>query len=322
MPETLLVEVNNLVKHFPLTRTLGFGPRPLVKAVDGVSFGIKAGETLSLVGESGCGKSTTGRAILQLVAPTSGSVRYEGREITGLPPREIRSLRQKMQIIFQDPGSTLDQRMTIGDSIAEPLLIHKTIPKKEIPDKVAEIMNLVSLDPDFRKRYPHEFSGGQRQRIGIARAIALAPRFVVCDEPVSALDVSIKSQILNLLKDLQEKLNLAYLFISHDLGVVRQISSSVAIMYLGRIVEFGQAEVIFNNPLHPYTRALLSAVPRIEKDKRVEKILLPGTIPSPINPPSGCHFHTRCPEAMDECRSISPNLKEHGAGHFCACLRR
>ncbi len=322
MPETLLVEVNDLVKHFPLTRTLGFGPRPLVKAVDGVSFGIKAGDTLSLVGESGCGKSTTGRAILQLVTPTSGSVRYEGREITGLPPREIRSLRQKMQIIFQDPGSTLDQRMTIGDSIAEPLLIHKTIPKKDIPDKVADIMNLVSLDPDFRRRYPHEFSGGQRQRIGIARAIALSPSFVVCDEPVSALDVSIKSQILNLLKDLQEKLNLAYLFISHDLGVVRQISSSVAIMYLGRIVEFGQAEAIFNNPLHPYTRALLSAVPRIEKDRRVEKILLPGTIPSPINPPPGCHFHTRCPEAVDECHRISPHLKEYGSGHFCACLRR
>lgn len=322
MAEALLVEAKNLVKHFPLARTLGFGPRPLVKAVDGVSFGIRAGETVSLVGESGCGKSTTGRAILQLIAPTSGSVRFEGREITGLPPREIRSLRQKMQIIFQDPGSTLDQRMTIGDSIAEPFIIHRTIPTKEIPEKVAEIMNLVSLDPDFRKRYPHEFSGGQRQRIGIARAIALSPGFVVCDEPVSALDVSIKSQILNLLKDLQEKLNLAYLFISHDLGVVRQISNSIAIMYLGRIVEFGEAEVIFNNPLHPYTRALLSAVPKIEKSRRVEKILLPGTIPSPINPPSGCHFHTRCPEAVDECRSVSPQLKEYDPGHLCACLRR
>jgi oligopeptide transport system ATP-binding protein len=322
MPGKNLIEVQNLVKHFSLSKSIGFGTKNLVKAVDGVSFSIMPGETLSLVGESGCGKSTTGRAILQLIKPTSGSIFFEGREITSLPLKEIRNMRQKMQIIFQDPGSTLDQRMTIGDAIAEPFLIHNTLGKKDIPQKVAEIMNLVALDPDFAKRYPHEFSGGQRQRIGIARAIALSPKFVVCDEPVSALDVSIKSQILNLLKDLQEKLHLTYLFISHDLGVVRQISNSLAIMYLGRIVEIGAVESIFNNPLHPYTRALLSAVPRIDKNKRTEKILLPGSIPSPINPPPGCHFHTRCPEAIEDCRKVSPQLRKLNQEQWCACIRR
>jgi len=320
--KTDLLEVNDLKKYFPISRASILGAKRVVKAVDGVAFTIREGETLSLVGESGCGKSTTGRAILQLVKPTSGSVLFEGNEIIGTPPKQMRALRQKMQIIFQDPGSTLDRKMTIGESIAEPFLIHRTIPKDEVAFRVAEIMRLVSLDPDFRTKYPHELSGGQRQRIGIARAIALSPRLVVCDEPVSALDVSIKVQILNLLKDIQQELNLTYLFISHDLGVVRQISNSVAIMYLGRIVELGDVETIFGAALHPYTRALLSAVPRARVDQRVEKIVLPGSIPSPVNPPSGCHFHTRCPEAVEECRKVEPVLREFSGGHSCSCLRR
>jgi len=317
-----LLEVRDLRKYFPLPKTSFLEPKRDVKAVDGVSFSLKEGETLSLVGESGCGKSTTGRAILQLLKPTSGSVIFEGREIVGTPPKEMRTLRQKMQIIFQDPGSTLDQKMTVGEAIAEPLRIYRAVPKDRIESRVKEIMGLVALDPSFMTKYPHEFSGGQRQRIGIARAIALSPRLVICDEPVSALDVSIKVQILNLLKDLQKELNLTYLFISHDLGVVRQISSSVAIMYLGRIVEIGEVETIFTSPLHPYTRALLSAVPRAEIGKSVEKILLTGSIPSPVDPPPGCHFHTRCPEAIDECKKTAPLLKEFPIDHWCSCHRR
>ncbi len=325
----LLLEVKNLKKYFPvkrgiLRRTVGW-----VKAVDGVSFFIRRGETLGLVGESGCGKTTTGRAILRLIEPDPGSqvVFYDnGRavHITRLRSRELKAMRRKMQIIFQDPYSSLNPRMTIGDIIGEPLIIHGVARGKEREARVRELLEAVGLNPAYMKRYPHEFSGGQRQRIGIARALALDPQLIVCDEPVSALDVSIQAQVINLLEDLQKEFELTYLFIAHDLSVVRHISDRVAVMYLGKIVEMAETEELFQNPKHPYTEALLSAVPVPDPDVKKERIILEGDVPSPVNPPSGCVFHPRCPyynkNGWEVCRTEVPQLEDiTGNEHFAAC---
>ena len=313
------LEVRDLKKHFPvkkglLRRTVGH-----VYAVDGVSFSIRPGETLGLVGESGCGKSTVGRAILRLVEPTSGSIKIEGQEITGLSKSELRPYRREMQIIFQDPFSSLDPRMTAGDIVGEPLKVHGVGSSKERRARVAEIFARVGLRQAQMDNFPHQFSGGQRQRIGIARALALNPKLIIGDEPVSALDVSIQAQVINLLMDLQQELGLGYLFISHNLAVVEHISHNIAVMYLGRIVEYADKRTLFTNPRHPYTEALLSAVPVPDPAIRRTKLVLEGDVPSPMKPPSGCHFHTRCPIAQDICKIESPPLRDVGGGQKVAC---
>lgn len=322
-----LISVDNLKVHFHLgeggiiDRLLGQGQPRTVKAVDGVSFDIGKGETIGLVGESGCGKSTTGRAILQLIKPTGGKVMFRENNLTQLSERQMRPMRKHLQMIFQNPYASLNPRMTVGDIIAEPLTTFTDLAGKELDKRVQELMNTVGLNPRFIKRYPHEFSGGQRQRIGIARALALNPDFIVADEPIAALDVSIQSQIMNLLDQLQKQFNLTYLFISHDLRAVRHMSDRIAVMYLGKLVEMADADEIYRSPLHPYTQALISAVPVPDPsvEKQRQRIVLQGDVPSPINPPQGCHFHTRCPYVMDECRTRVPEFKDVGKQHFVAC---
>jgi oligopeptide/dipeptide ABC transporter ATP-binding protein len=311
-----LVEVRGLVKHFAVENS-----DDVVRAVDGVSFEIFRGETLGLVGESGCGKSTVGRCLLRLIEPTAGEIKFEGRDVLSLGKTEMRELRREMQIVFQDPYASLNPRMKVGDIVGEPLVIHKVGTKQERRDRVAELLKKVGLDPDYRKRYSHEFSGGQRQRIGVARTLALNPKLIVADEPVSALDVSVQAQVVNLLQDLQKEFGLAYLFISHGLAVVEHISTRVAVMYLGRIVEVATAAELYASPLHPYTKALLSAIPIPDPKHKRERIVLQGDVPTPINPPSGCRFRTRCPIAIDECARIDPELREIVPGHTVACIR-
>jgi oligopeptide transport system ATP-binding protein len=314
-----LLEVKNLKKYFPikggiLSRTSG-----QVRAVDDVSFALEHGETLGLVGESGCGKTTVGRSILRLIEPTAGQITFKDQNLLELEREELRKIRASLQIIFQDPFSSLDPRMNVGQIIAEPLRNHLKISRTEIRDRVAYLMERVGLHPEQMRRYPHEFSGGQRQRIGIARALALNPLAIICDEPVSALDVSIQAQVINLLAQLQEEMNLSYLFIAHDLSVVEHISDRVAVMYLGRIVELATDKAFYQNPLHPYSRALLSAVPIPDPEIQRKKIVLQGDVPSPINPPSGCRFHTRCPECNEVCTLQEPTLQDMGDGHWVAC---
>jgi oligopeptide/dipeptide ABC transporter ATP-binding protein len=318
----VLLKVVDLKKHFPINRGI-FLQRQVgaVKAVDGVSFEIHQGETLGLVGESGCGKSTTGRSILQLYPPTSGHVYFRDTDLTQASAEKIRGLRRDMQIIFQDPYASLNPRMTVGSIVAEPLEVHAIGNRRERDERVKELLRLVGLNPYFINRYPHEFSGGQRQRIGIARALALEPEFIVCDEPISALDVSIQAQVVNLLQELQEKLGLTYLFIAHDLSMVRHISDRVAVMYLGKIMELADRDELYVNPLHPYTQALLSAVPIPDpnKEKRRKRIILEGDVPSPANPPSGCPFHTRCPLAVEVCSNVTPEWREVSPKHWVYC---
>ena len=316
-----ILEVRNLVKHFPITKGFIFQRQVgAVKAVDGVTFSIRRGETLGLVGESGCGKTTTGRVILRLMEPTSGEALFEGRNIFKLSKEELRKMRRDMQIIFQDPYSSLNPRMTVGDIIGEPLEIHNLARGKEKLRRVQELLEVVGLSPYHVNRYPHEFSGGQRQRIGIARALAVNPKLIICDEPVSALDVSIQAQVLNLLQELQKEFGLTYLFIAHDLSVVKHISDRIAVMYLGKIAEIARADEMFENPQHPYTEALLSAVPIPDPGMRRERIILPGDVPSPVNPPQGCRFHTRCLYARESCRVNEQVLIDYwGNGHEVAC---
>jgi len=311
-----LLEVRDLVKHFPVE-----GGDEVLRAVDGVSFSIRGGETLGLVGESGCGKSTVGRCILRLYEPTSGEIVFENKDITHASNREMRTLRRDMQIIFQDPYSSLNPRLNILSIVGEPMAIHGIGNKTERRDRVAALLQKVGLDPTYMNRFPHEFSGGQRQRIGIARALALDPKLIVCDEPVSALDVSVQAQVVNLLQDLQSELGLTYLFISHGLAVVEHISNRVAVMYLGKIVEIADAMELYSNPLHPYTKALLSAIPIPDPKQKRDRIVLTGDVPTPINPPSGCRFRTRCPWAIDECAKVMPELREIRPGHTAACIR-
>ncbi|MBF6600258.1 MAG: dipeptide ABC transporter ATP-binding protein [Dehalococcoidia bacterium] len=321
----ILVNVQNLKMYFPVTAGLIIQRKIAdVKAVDGVSFSVKKGETLGLVGESGCGKSTTGRAMLQLYKPTAGSVNFEGTELTKITGGALRHMRRKMQMIFQDPYASLNPRMSIGSIIGEPLAIHGLAKgNRARKERIQDLMRVVGLNPYYANRYPHEFSGGQRQRIGIARALAVEPDFIVADEPVSALDVSIQAQIINLLEDLQQQFGLTYLFIAHDLSVVRHISDRVGVMYLGKMMELADRNELYENALHPYTKALLSAVPvpdpRVEKQR--ERIILTGDVPSPLRPPSGCVFHTRCPIAIEECRQVIPEWRDVGGGHMVACHR-
>jgi oligopeptide transport system ATP-binding protein len=316
-----LVEVRNLKMYFPIRRGLLQKHVGDVKAVDGISFDVHKGETLGLVGESGCGKSTTGRSILQLYRPTDGSVLFKGLELTKLDGDKLRRQRREMQMIFQDPYASLNPRMTVGSIVAEPLEVHNIGTKAERLERVRYLLQVVGLNPYFINRYPHEFSGGQRQRIGVARALAVNPSFIVCDEPISALDVSIQAQIINMLEDLQEQFGLTYLFIAHDLSVVRHISDRIAVMYLGKIMEVADRDELYRNPMHPYTQALLSAVPipdpAVEEQRR--RIILEGDVPSPANPPRGCHFCTRCPKVMDVCREQEPAFKDYGSGHLVAC---
>lgn len=314
----ILLEVRNLKKYFPIKTALGT-QKGAVKAVDDVSFSIKKGTTMGLVGESGCGKSTTGRTILRLLEKTDGEVIFNGQDVNKLSKKELRALRTKMQIIFQDPYSSLSPRLPVGEIIGEAVREHGLVPKDQLDDYVTKIMLSCGLQPYHKDRYPHEFSGGQRQRICIARAIALNPDFIVCDEPVSALDVSIQAQVINLLKDLQDERDLTYLFISHDLSVVEHISDVVGVMYLGGMVEMGATEDIFANPLHPYTKALFSAIPMPDPEVKTDRIILEGSIPSPANPPSGCKFHTRCAQCMERCKTEVPKEIDMGNGHVVKC---
>ena len=311
-----LLRAQDLVKHFPVE-----GSDLVLRAVDGVTFDINQGETLGLVGESGCGKSTVGRCLLRLYEPTSGKIFFENKDVTHASNREMRPVRRDMQVIFQDPYSSLNPRQNILSIVSEPMVIHKIGSKSERQDRVAGLLEKVGLDPSYMRRYPHEFSGGQRQRIGIARALALDPKMIVCDEPVSALDVSVQAQVVNLLQDLQSELGLTYLFISHGLAVVEHISNRVAVMYLGKIVEIADAQELYSDPLHPYTKALLSAIPIPDPKQKRERIVLKGDVPTPIDPPSGCRFRTRCPWAIDDCAKVVPELREITPGHTAACIR-
>ncbi|KAB2336625.1 dipeptide ABC transporter ATP-binding protein [Cytobacillus depressus] len=313
-----LLEVKDLKKYFPISKGLLGRKKSYVKAVDGVSFTINKGETLGLVGESGCGKSTTGRMLMKLIDSTEGQILFEGKEITNLNDDQIRDTRKDFQMVFQDPFASLNPRLTVREIIEEPLIIHN-YDKSKRAQRIAELLDVVGLNAYHADRYPHEFSGGQRQRIGIARALAVNPKLIIADEPVSALDVSIQSQILNLLKDLQEEFGLTYLFIAHDLSVVEHISDRVGVMYLGRIVELADKKSLYSEPLHPYTKALLSAVPVPNPRLKRERIILKGDIPSPSNPPTGCTFHTRCPFAIDKCKSEAPKLTEMKEGHYVSC---
>ncbi len=316
-----LLEVTDLTKHYPVYAGMLSRSKLFIKAVDGISLSIDPGESLGLVGESGCGKTTVGRCILRLIEPSSGEIRFDGTSILNLPEWEMRKKRRHMQIIFQDPYASLNPRMTVGNIIGEGLTVHKMASGESRINAIRTLMETVGLDPTGLERYPHEFSGGQRQRIGIARALAVDPRLIICDEPVSALDVSIQAQIINLLIELQEKYGLAYLFIAHDLAVVQHISHRVAVMYLGRIVEIGSSHTVYGNPLHPYTNALLSSVPVPDPSVKQNRIILEGDVPTPLNPPSGCRFHSRCPIGKNEsiCRNESPSAIEYGKGHFVAC---
>jgi oligopeptide/dipeptide ABC transporter ATP-binding protein len=318
---SVLVRVENLKKHFPVCIGAYAEHKATVQAVNGISFNIHRGETLGLVGESGCGKSTAGLTILQLYRPTSGKVYYEDTDLTQLKEKQLRLLRPKMQIIFQDPYSTLNPRMTVGSAISEPMQVHNLMPKNEQNARVRELLGTVGLGPSYANRYPHEFSGGQRQRICVARALACEPEFIVCDEPISALDVSIQAQIINLLQDLQEKFGLTYLFVAHDLSVVRHISNRIAVMYLGQLVELAPKKALFERPFHPYTQSLLSAVPKPDPkyEKQRERIILTGDVPSPINPPSGCRFHPRCPLSTEVCKKEVPKWNEITPGRWVAC---
>ncbi len=317
-PEAIL-EVRHLRKTFPIQKTMfGKVTRELV-AVDDVSFKLMPGETLGIVGESGCGKTTAGRSILKLHKPTAGQIIFNGEDITNYNSKQMRQIRKQMQIIFQDPYSSLPPRSTVGGILSEPVQVHKIVPKSKIKEYVLDLMEKCGLRDYYYERYPHEFSGGQRQRICIARALSVNPKLVICDEPVSALDVSIQAQIINLLKDLQRQMNLAYVFISHDLSVVKFISDKIGVMYLGGMMEFGTKEAIFKNPLHPYTKALFSAVPNPDPTVKMDRIKLEGDIPSPANPPKGCRFHTRCPYAKEVCKHVPPAYKEYEEGHFAAC---
>ena len=316
-----LLKVDGLVKHFPITRGIFRKQVGTVKAVDGISFDIKEKETLGLVGESGCGKSTAGRVILQLLQATAGKVFFKEQELTAISKRELRKQRPQMQMIFQDPQDSLNPRMTVGSIISEPLLEHQRLHDKQRQERVEDLLKSVGLDPSVTNRYPHEFSGGQRQRIGIARALALSPDFIVCDEPIAALDVSIQAQVINLLEDLQEEFGLTYLFISHDLSMIRHIADRVAVMYLGRIVEIASSQELYSRPTHPYTKALLSAVPLHDPvlERKRRRTILSGDVPSPADPPAGCHFSTRCPAAEDNCFKIAPEWKEISSSHRVAC---
>ena len=316
-----LLKVDGLVKHFPITRGIFRRQVGTVKAVDGISFEIKRRETLGLVGESGCGKSTTGRVILQLLEATSGKVFFKEHELTSISKTDLRKQRPQMQMIFQDPQDSLNPRMTVGSIISEPMLEHQRLKKKQRQERVEQLLNSVGLDPNVTNRYPHEFSGGQRQRIGIARALSLSPDFIICDEPIAALDVSIQAQVINLLEDLQEEFGLTYLFISHDLSMIRHIANRVAVMYLGRIVELASSQELYSRPVHPYTKALLSAVPLHDPvlEKKRKRTILTGDVPSPADPPSGCHFSTRCPVAEENCFKIAPEWREISSGHNVAC---
>ncbi|MFY9954706.1 ABC transporter ATP-binding protein [Bradyrhizobium sp.] len=316
-----LLEVQNLVKHFVAERSPLGRPKAFIKAVDGVSFSVDAGKTLALVGESGCGKSTLSRLVLRLIEPDSGGIRFEDRDLLALDANQLRAFRRKAQIIFQDPYASLNPRMTVGQILSEPLALHDLVPPAGRRERVEQLLRLVGLEPRFVQRYSHEFSGGQRQRVAIARALAVEPKLIVCDEPVSALDVSIRSQILNLLRDLQERLGLAYIFVSHDLAVVRHIAHRVAVMNFGNIVEIADTQSLFAAPRHPYSRALLSAIPVPKPQAKRSRILLQGEMPSALNPPSGCRFHTRCPYAIPRCRVEPPELLADGTRHATACHR-
>lgn len=317
--DDIILKVNDLYKHFPIKEGIFSRVVNHVKAIDGVSFEVKRGETLGIVGESGCGKSTTGRAILRLIEATKGEVIFNGKNIYDISSDDLRKLRKEMQIVFQDPFASLNPRMKVGELIEEPLKLHGIGTKEERINKVNKIINVVGLNEYHLKKYPHEFSGGQRQRICIARALILNPKFIICDEPVSALDVSIQSQIINLLKDLQKEFDLTYMFISHDLSVVKHISDRVGVMYLGKMVELAPVDEIFNNPKHPYTKALLSAIPIPDPEVKRDKIILKGDVPNPINVPKGCRFHTRCPYKMDICAIEEPKFNDCGNGHFASC---
>ncbi|MSQ12088.1 MAG: ATP-binding cassette domain-containing protein [Dehalococcoidia bacterium] len=323
--DNVLVDVQHLKMYFPVTQGIVVQRKVAdVKAVDDVSFVIRKGETLGLVGESGCGKTTTGRCILQLYKPTAGAVLFDGRDLCKMNAREIRTMRRRMQVIFQDPYSSLNPRMTCGSIVGEPLIVHKLVKsKQEYRERVADLLSTVGLNPYMADRFPHEFSGGQRQRIGVARALATRPDFIMADEPVSALDVSIQAQVINLLEDLQGQFGITYLFIAHDLSVVRHISDRIAVMYLGHIAEIADRVTLYNNPLHPYTKALLSAVPIPDPvvEAQRERIILTGDVPSPLRPPSGCVFHTRCPIMVEQCKDALPPLIEKAPDHWAACIR-
>ena len=316
---TALLSVEDLVKHFPAQRSLFGRPTAFVRAVEGISFSIDAGETLALVGESGCGKSTVSRLVLRLIEPDAGRIRFEGRDLLALDASELRAFRRKAQLVFQDPYASLNPRMTVGQILSEPLALHDLVPASARRDRVEQLLNLVGLEPQAARRYSHEFSGGQRQRIAIARALAVEPKLIICDEPVSALDVSIRAQILNLLHELQNRLGLAYIFVSHDLAVVKHIADRVAVMNLGKIVEMGETDALFASPRHPYTRALLSAIPVPRPQAKRGRIVLQGELASALNPPSGCRFHTRCPHAIERCRLVEPELVADAGNHKVAC---